>query len=130
MKAGAGYVKAEKAGSKAVFIMRDLMFAIKEDDVGYFNFTEEPASTSATSGCNLFSETMNFPPLAGTSSKGRSPTRSSSSKIKTVAPREGISPFRSRESASNVLGRAGTFCGLCWPQAVKELWYRYDVSLF
>lgn len=119
--------KSERAGSKAVVCMRDRIVAIQEGDAKILPLTEQPASTSAASEYDVISEATSFPPPTLTSSKGRSPTRSSSSKIKTVATRADLAllnpkiNFKAFRMADNL--------GIVLPQAVKELWHRCDASL-
>ena len=119
--------KKGKAGSKPAVIMRDRIVAIKEDDPETLPLTEEPASTFAASEYNVLSETASFPPPTLTSSKGKSPTRSSSSKLKTVATRADLALLNPRICFKSF--RMAEHLGIMLPEAVKELWYRCDVSL-
>lgn len=86
--------------------------------------TEEPASASAVSEYDAVSEAPSFPPSTVTSSKGRSPTRSLSSKKRVVAEREDLAflslimEFRAFREAEN--------WGIELPQSVKGLLYRCD----
>ncbi len=119
--------KSERAGSKAVVSMRERMVAIPQDDANTLPLTEEPASTSTASEYDAISEAASFPPPTMTSSKGRSPTRSSSPKKKTVAKREDLALLN---PAINFKAfRMAEDLGIVLPQSVKELWYRCDASL-
>ncbi|XTI85968.1 hypothetical protein V2W45_1340897 [Cenococcum geophilum] len=113
--------KSGRAGSRAVVSMRERMVAVPGDDANTPPLTEEPVSASEY---DAVSEAPSFPPPTVTSSKGRSPTRSSSPKKRTVAKREDLallSPiieFRAFREVEN--------WGFELPQSVKELWYRCD----
>ena len=88
--------------------------------------TEEPASTSATSEYDPFSEAASFPLPTLTSSKERSPTRSSSPKKKTVVKRQDLALLNPRIKFG-AFTNAETF-GIVLPQSVKNLLYRCEAG--
>ncbi|MCJ1426986.1 hypothetical protein MMC29_004889 [Sticta canariensis] len=110
--------KSERAGSISVVSTRERIVAIQENDANTLPLTEEPVSTSATSEYDAISEAASFPPPTWTSSQGRSPTRSSSPKKKTVVKREDLAllnptiKFRAFSKAENL--------GIALPQSARR----------
>lgn len=115
-----------RSENKAVLPLREQMISIPEDNANTLPSTEGFASTSAASEYEAISQVPSFPLPIMTSSKGRSPTRSSSPKKRNVVKREDLallSPtieFRDFEEAENL--------GIELPKSIKELWFRCEVS--
>jgi hypothetical protein len=113
--------KSGRARGRVVVSMRGQMATMPEGNANTPPLTEEPTSASAASEYDVVSGALSLPPSTVTSSKRRSPIRSSSPKKMTVAKHEDLallSPtieFRDFSEAEN--------WGIELPQSVKELWY-------
>ncbi|KAI9764630.1 MAG: hypothetical protein M1840_008127 [Geoglossum simile] len=116
--------KSERARSRVVVSTRGQIATVPEGNANTPPLIEEPASASAASEYDVVSGAPSLLPSTITSSKGRSPTRSSSPKKMTVTKRGDLvllSPtieFGNFSEAEN--------WGIELPQSVKELWYRCE----